>query len=343
MAGSVSQQELKKQIAAGNIAPLYYFYGENVYLVEETITVLQARLLGAAASEFDCSSFDAEIHDPSEVLNAAQTMPLQVPKRLVVVKRADAFTAAQWEQFHRYITKPSTRCCLIFAAAKLSLKGKLLSLFQEHGVTVLFENPRQETIATVIKAVLAGYGKKVTADALPAIVEMIGTDSQAIHRELEKLALYCADKMMIEKEDAEAVLSGVEQQTVFQLVDAIGHGQTETSLKLLNALIGTGMDPLPILGMIARQLRLLAFTREAVQRGDTVFQIAPAINEFNRKLSKGKGTIPQRQIENFMRQAKRWPLERIGRALEEISLADLRLKSSRIEKQIILEQLIFQL
>ena len=63
------------------------------------------------------------------------------------------------------------------------------------------------------------------------------------------------------------MLSGAEQHTVFQLVESIGSGDTRASLQQLTALLESGMEPLPILGMISRQFRLLAVVRDAQEQG----------------------------------------------------------------------------
>jgi DNA polymerase-3 subunit delta len=341
----VNQQELRRQIAQGGLAPLYYFYGQNIHLVEETIQSLKSTLYTPAGAEFDVNSFDAESHDISEMLTAVQTPPMQSQKRLVVVKRTDVFKAAQWEQFVRYLTKPSLRCCLIFTAIadKPAVSEKYLKLFQSNGTVVLFENPKKGSIGELIRAILRKDDKTITSDALQYLIDEVSSESQVIHQELEKLLLYCIDKKTISRQDVEATLSSSEQQTIFALVDAIGLGDKDSSITILNRLLENGVEPLPILGMIARQLRLLAVTIQAVGRGEKNFQIAASLNEFNIRVTRGKGMIYNRQVESLVKQAKKWTLARIGMAAEEISLADMRLKSSRIDKRLILEHLILQL
>ena len=44
-------------------------------------------------------------------------------------------------------------------------------------------------------------------------------------------------------------------------------GDTRASLQQLTALMESGMEPLPILGMISRQFRLLAVVRDALEQG----------------------------------------------------------------------------
>jgi len=342
---AITQDALKKQIAAGKFAPLYCFYGQNILRVEETVSALQAALCPSGCSEFDCNSFDAELHTPAEILNAAQTLPLQAARRLVVVKRADVFKAAQWEVFHRYLGKPAKRTCLVFIinAEKLSFSGKLQGLFDTAGVMVSFEARKKDALDQAIREYLARYGKKISPDALQLIIDTLGAESAMLYQELEKLALYCEDKATIQRDDAAAILSGVEPRTVFQLVESIGSGNTRASLQQLTVLMESGMEPLPILGMISRQFRLLAVVRDALESGKKISDVTVILNEFDRKVNRGKGSFYPQTVERLVKQARTWSRRKISRAFEKLAFTDALLKSSRIDKKLILEHLILQL
>jgi DNA polymerase-3 subunit delta len=340
----ITPDALRKQIHAGTIAPLYCFYGPNSALITEAVTTLHTVLFPAAA-EFDDTSFDAEVHVPSIILNAAQTLPLQSSKRLVVVRRAEAYKAAQWETFQRYFAKPSSQCCLVFIASteKLPFSDKISALFQKSGTIVFCVNPKKEALGQIIEAELKKYGKKIDREAVNFLKEAISIEGQMLRQEIAKLALYCADKQLIALEDVIAVICGAEQYTIFQLVEAIASGDTARAIKFLNDLMERGLEPLPILGMITRQFRLLAIAGEALRQGKKTAQIMADINEFSKKVSRGKGIYQDRLIERLAQQARNWPFKRLGRAFEEISETDAQLKSSRINKKHILEHLIFQL
>ena len=340
----ITPDALRKQIRAGTIAPLYCFYGPNSSLIDQTVSALHTALFPEAA-EFDDTSFDAEVHVPSIILNAAQTLPLQSSKRLVVVRRAEAYKAAQWETFQRYFSKPSSQCCLVFIASaeKLPFSDKLSALFQKAGTIVFCANPKKEALGQLIEAELKKYGKKIDREAISFMKEAINIEGQMLRQELEKLALYSADKKVITLQDVVAVICGAEQYTIFQLVEAIASGETAGAIKFLNDLMERGQEPLPILGMITRQFRLLAIAGEALRKGKKTAQIMADINEFSKKVSRGKGIYQDRVVDKLAKQARSWPFERLGRAFEELSETDAQLKSSRINKKHIIEHLIFQL
>ena len=208
---------------------------------------------------------------------------------------------------------------------------------------VSFEARKKDALEQAIREYLARYGKKISPDALQLIIDTLGAESAMLYQELEKLALYCGDRAGIRRDDAASVLSGAEQHNVFQLVESIGMGDTRASLQRLTALMESGMEPLPILGMISRQFRLLAVVRDGLEQGGKTAEIMTMLKEFDKKVSRGRGNFYPPAVERLMRQARTWSRRKISRAFEKLAFTDALLKSSRIDKKLILEHLILQL
>lgn len=344
----LTPETLRKQVHSGTIAPLYCIYGPNAMLIDETVATLHAAIFDSVKTDFDFDHFDADVHDPGIILNAAQTRPLHASKRLVVVKRAEVYTTTQWGIFKHYFTKPSAQCCLVFVAHaekhdKLPFGEKLANIFLKAGAAVFCGNPKKEAQKQIIEAELKKYGKKIARDALDFMAEALGGEGMKVRQELEKLVLFCADKPLVTLEDAIAVVCGTEQVTIFNLIDAIAAGNTAEALKYINELLDRGQEPLPMLGMIARQFRFIAVTGEALRQGKKAAQIRATINEFDRRVYRGKGAYQKRQVENLIKQARRWPIKKLAKAFEEISVTDSQLKSSRIDKRHLMERLAFAL
>jgi len=210
-------------------------------------------------------------------------------------------------------------------------------------VMVSFEARKKDAFGQAVKEYAALYGKTIAPEALRFITDTLGAESALLYQELEKLLLYCGDSTVIRRDDAAAVLSGAEQHTVFQLVESIGSGNTRASLQQLTVLIESGMEPLPILGMISRQFRLLAVVRDALDLGEKTSDVTVILNEFDRKVNRGKGKFYPQTVERLVKQARAWSRKKISRVFEKLSLTDALLKSSRIDKKLILEHLILQL
>ena len=72
-------------------------------------------------------------------------------------------------------------------------------------------------------------------------------------------------------------------------------------------------------------------------------QCCMMLKEFDKKVSRGRGNFYPPAVERLMRQARTWSRRKISRAFEKLAFTDALLKSSRIDKKLILEHLILQL
>ncbi len=326
-------EELQKDIAKKNIAPLYYFHGENTHKTDELLQKITAVLFPAGDPEFDSSSLDAQVHAPSEVLQSARTVPFGNPKRLTVVKQADAYKEAQWKSFEGYFSKPSVSSCLIFVGEKCALKGALLKLFQKQGKTVAFDNPRWESqIKACIREELSRHKKTATDAALSYMADSMGGDAQMISREVEKIVLFCREQKRLDVDDVAEIVSGAHTATIFNLVDGIGGGRIDDSLKYLNSLVDEGVYSLVILKMISRQFRLIGRAREGMNQGEAPGRIGQRIGLKNERL-----------VKNILNQAKGWPSDKLGRVFDVLYQTHMQLKTSRVKDAFVLENLLFQL
>ncbi|MBM3502074.1 MAG: DNA polymerase III subunit delta, partial [Armatimonadetes bacterium] len=103
-------------------------------------------------------------------------------------------------------------------------------------------------------------GKRLEPQAAELLVEFAGRDHARLAGELGKLGAYVGDAERITVGDVSAVAVRTAEATSFQLVDAIAEGDAAKALGFLPDLVpahNATSAAIPLLGMIARNLRLL--------------------------------------------------------------------------------------
>ena len=98
-------------------------------------------------------------------------------------------------------------------------------------------------------------GRKVTPGAVQALVEAVGKD-------LRELASACSQLVadtvgVVDERVVETYHAGKVEASGFRVADAALAGQTSEALRLLRHAIATGVDPVPIVAVLASQLRTL--------------------------------------------------------------------------------------
>jgi DNA polymerase-3 subunit delta len=152
--------------------------------------------------------------------------------------------------------------------------------------------------------------RKITSDGVRALVEAVGKD-------LRELAAACA-QLVSDTEGAvdDAVVDtyygGKIEATGFRVADAAIAGQSGEALRLLRHAIATGVDPVPIVAVLASQLRQLVRVGSA-GRGSSA-QVAKAL-----------GMAPW-QVDRARRAVNHWSAEGLAVAVQAVAAADFEVK-----------------
>jgi DNA polymerase-3 subunit delta len=138
-------------------------------------------------------------------------------------------------------------------------------------------------------------GLRLSADLAERFAMLVGSDTGTLIKEIEKLVLYAGPGAKLTAEDIESVVTPSYEAGVFQLVDYMGFGNIGKAVASLQDLLDHGAAPPYILTMIARQIRLIARVREAMDSGVPYSDLASALKEAPfviRKIQQQTRTFP---------------------------------------------------
>ena len=155
--------------------------------------------------------------------------------------------------------------------------------------------------------------------ALADLTDFIGDDLRQIDQELIKLADYVGPARPVTRDDVRRMVPATRAANIFEMMDALGMGDaTMAGRLLLHALDVDGEPPLRLLGMIARQYRLLIQAKALQADGLKPPEIA-------KELGVQEWTAPK-----LLTQAGRHTFARLERNLEQILAADEAIKTGRL-------------
>ncbi|WP_426566430.1 DNA polymerase III subunit delta [Angustibacter sp. McL0619] len=162
-------------------------------------------------------------------------------------------------------------------------------------------------------------GRRIAPEAVVAVVEAVGQD-------VRELAAACAQLMAdtlpadgdprdaetVEVDVVERYYGGRIEATGFKVADAAIAGQTDQALGLLRHALGSGVDPVPIVAVLAMGLRSLA-------KVSTVGSMRSA------DAARDLGMAPW-QVDKARRQLRAWSPRGLAAAIEAVAAADLAVK-----------------
>ncbi|MBI4949129.1 MAG: DNA polymerase III subunit delta [Deltaproteobacteria bacterium] len=205
------------------LKPIFYIYGSDDYLIEETLSAIKAEALKGGFASMNYHSFDSKA-DPSEIVAAASTMPAFAEWRLVVVKGAENFKDKHTEALIPYIKRPSPSTCLVFVSmdAKLNRTSAFAKALVEGGYLKACERPSDEELFAWVRKNVKKEGKTISDAAVRKLVVLGGGKLRDIHAELQKIVLYAWEKAVIEEKDVEDAGLDCREESIFGLSDSIG-------------------------------------------------------------------------------------------------------------------------
>ena len=326
---------LQREIKAGEIRPVYLFYGEEDFLLSEAIAALAAALLAGGTEDSGCSRVAGSEYTLEEILDMAETVSLFSQRRLLIVLAAPYFaqgsrltnTAVQrLLAFHR---QKDADAAIIFCGPDKLSAAKVVKELLADGAVYHFAPLKWSALMAWLRERVAAQGKKAAAPVLQLFVNRVGQDLRRLASELDKLVSYLGEQETIDEESILAVTSSGAQTSIFALIDAVVYGQTAQALSLLKRLLALREPPLLILSMLTRQFRLLGEAKELLAAGETNLARALSLKPYAaEQLLKQMGCIDE---------------ARLNRAVELLLRCDLDIKRGRIQPVLALETLIIAL
>ncbi len=279
----------------------YIFHGEDEFGCAEELARLRGDLAGGdpAMAELNTSVLDGKGLTLGELRHVCDAIPFMADRRLVIVRgllsrlassrrsgdqaeteeEQPAWKKAFREELADYLPKlaPTTR--LIFVESKaLQASHPILKLAEreETGYIKSFPRPKDRDLPGWIQRRARSKKGAISHEATSMLAELVGDDLRLLDQEIEKLLIY-ADGRQVTAQDVRELVSRARELSIFELVDCVGHRQTERALLLLHQLIEDGTEPLYLLAMLARQVRILIQVKELQSEGMTEREIATSL------------------------------------------------------------------
>jgi DNA polymerase-3 subunit delta len=318
----------------GAFAPFYLFYGPEDFWVELTLDAIKKDFIPESVKPFNEETvYAGEISAP-ELLSRARLVPFMAPHRLIIVRETESFTKDAFEQFLSYMTDPVDSTCIIWISNKTALKEVFYQRFRELGRAVHFKKLSERQVYAWLQKRAKELDLHMNQEAASFMYQMVGGSLRDLFNELFKLSLrYPHSQIGVDHIKELTTFSRL--FTVFDLVDYVSKKDMSHAAVVLGKLFETqGRDShtlLGLLGMLARQMRLILKAKAGLREGGN-----------RQKAVKRLQPLPYFVIEKYLDQERFWKEEELEGALNRIYDADSLIRTGS-KADLVLENLIFLL
>jgi DNA polymerase III subunit delta len=230
----------------------------------------------------------------------------------IVVHDLDAAPDELQTDLLDYLAAPADEITLV-VTHKGGMRGKkMLDTIKKAGARVidcpLIKSDGDKTAFATNE--FRSQGRKATHDAVRALVQAVGKD-------VRELAAACAQLVadtegVIDEAVVEKYHGGKVEATGFKVADAAIAGHAGEALRLLRHAISAGDSPVPIVAVLAMQLRQMV-------------RVGSAGHGTSGQLAKVLGMAPW-QIDQARRKLTGWDPDGVGHAIQAVAAADFDVK-----------------
>lgn len=325
----VSFDVILDDIKKHKFAPLYFFYGEEDFLIEEVADALIAHAVDPTTRQFNLDIVYGSDVDGKDIVARASSFPMMGERRVVIVR--DFERATELDPLLPYIEHPSPSTSLFFSAAKVDLRKKVFAHLKKYAVGGEAAPLREYEIPSWIQRRAVTMGKKIAPEAAEILHGYVGTSLRELNNELEKLLIAIGTKTVIETSDVQSVVGMSREFSVFELTHAVGEKNLSKALSICARMLQVGEAPVGIVAMLTRHFGILWRVHQLNAERKTPAEMAKAV-----------GVHPY-FFKEYLEDVKRYSRTAVEDALLALTRADERLKTSSGDSHVIMDVLLYEI
>ena len=339
MSAPAGAKAIKTAIESHRFDPVYYLYGDDDFLKDESTRRLVDAAIDPATRDFNLEQRRGGDLDAETLESLLSTPPMMAERRAIVIRDVAALKKDARAMLDRYLKSPAADVLLLLSAPAGT---KADTALVERATAVEFKPLSGANVPKWITfRVEQELKSRITPEAVTLLQDAVGNELSQLRIELDKLASYAGDGVIDENAVSEIV--GVRRgETLGDLLDALAQRDAARSLALLpHVMQQPKTNAVQIVMALSTQTLALAWGRALRDRGISAGRME---SEFFGLLKESSSAYTGRSwgeaVRSWARALDRWNADELDRALEELWRADSTLKDSRVSSD---EQLLTNL
>lgn len=326
----IDQNKFYKDLEAGTVAPVYFIFGDEPFLIDQCVNRFKYGLLDENSFDFNYSLFYAGDADVQNVKETVETLPVFAQRRVVVLKNSHELKDAEWSELESLFKNPVDSTVFVLFADKIDKRKKHFKNLIDTAAALEFKKPYDNEIPRWINYYASQYELKLTQGAVHRLHRLVGNNLSEIYAQLEKIKVYLDGGTTVDVEHVNAVVSNSREENVFDFTKAVGQKDRVRALEQIVNLLDQGQSEIGIVNLLARHMRILLTVRTGLDQGVGGAKLANLAN------------VSPYFIDEYSAQAKLWPVRKLEDSLVLLGETDKALKSSPLSSHIWLENLVLK-
>jgi DNA polymerase III subunit delta len=315
---------------------IYLIGGEETSLAEKWVQALREQIFHDGGEDFNLDRIDARnVTDIEQITQAARTLPMLSPIRLVLVNHAEAILAFAKDRVKpllAYIDDPDPSTVLVFHSRnKIGKAGALVKALRAKACVVECNVLREREVLPWLKNEAKSNRVQLDHDAAVLLVDCLSNDLRGLTDALNRLVLFVGKDQPVTAHAVSELVVPSRTKTIWEFLDALGDRAPGRALQTVAQLLDQGDAPLQILAMVSRLYRQLSIGHSILSQGGSKSDAAK------------EAGVPRFKEATFAKQCGHYSRTDLARARSTIFKLDGLLKSSKVDGRLWLEHGILEM
>jgi DNA polymerase-3 subunit delta len=238
----LSYDDLATAFRHENFEPLYFFFGEEGFLIDELQELLIENALEPSQHDFNLDIVYGSEVEASKVLGLCRGYPAMAPRRVVIVREFEKLENNR--QFKDYAEQPNPQAVVLLACTtKPNLSAHPYRALKEKAAWSWFRSLYDNEMPEWIERYVRGQGYEIEPRAIQMLADYVGTDLQTAASEIEKLITFAGERDRLTTDDVLAASGQTREFNVFELQNAIGEGRHADAMRITERLLQQASNP----------------------------------------------------------------------------------------------------
>lgn len=341
----LTEETLKKQIKSEAFSRVYLVYGNEGYLKQHYSNLICSKTVSKDFEDFNLKKLEGKDTSLSEIYDCISSFPMMSEYTCTLVKdyNLTEFIGDRGKvdsEFEGLITDIPESSILIFwmdtvdVDEKNTKWQKVIKLIDSAGACAKIDKRTRSALEKLLISSAAKKDCTLSKECAQHIINLVGEDMATLQNELNKVCAFAKEGEITKNHIEQTVIISVEAK-IFQLARMIINGEADKAYENLSNLFKLREEPIAILGVLSKAYVDMYRVKAAKETNESYRSLADLFPSSY----KGRDFI----LNNAASDGSRYTITQLKNALEILSDADRRLKSTNEDKQIVLEEVILRL
>jgi len=239
-------------INKGSLQPVYYFFGEDYYLLQNALDSINKAVSPFITSDFDKETFYGDKKPMGEVLDFATAFPFGSEKKLIVFKQFEK--VKDKKPLVDYAASPTdfTVLVLIHNGIITNLNAEPYKSLSKYNFIFEAKELKGKNLLKWLVSHVEKKEKTISRENAQLLIDISGESRGMLENQVEKIITFMSEEKEISLNHIQSLSTRLKQFTIFDLQNAIGKKDKDKAINIAFNLLENGAELVFIVAMLTR-------------------------------------------------------------------------------------------